>query len=88
MSWKVNPQVVVQRLGDSMVLVNLATDRILELNDSAATLFELLEEGLDEGQMQSRLASQFEIEEQALRIEMTQIIEALIEEQAVISANA
>lgn len=71
-----------------MVLVNLATDRILELNDSAATLFELLEEGLDEGQMQARLASEFEVDEHELHLEMAQIIETLVGEQAVISADA
>ncbi|MEX2534329.1 MAG: PqqD family protein [Trueperaceae bacterium] len=87
MRWKANPDVVMQRLGDSMVLVNLATDRILELNDTAATLFELISSGLDETEVESRMVEIFDVDPIVVRSEMPSVLASLAEQQ-VLSAHA
>jgi hypothetical protein len=40
-----NPNVVSRRVGDGTVLVHLATNRIFELNETGARIWELLGEG-------------------------------------------
>jgi hypothetical protein len=87
MRWRTNPEVMAQRLGDSMVLVNLASDRILELNETAAQLYEMVERGLDQAEMEARLAAEYAVEPQALSAEIDALLLLLIEEQ-VVSADA
>ena len=83
MRWKANPEVVLQRLGDSMVLVNLATDRIVELNETAASLFELISDGLDESEIEARLAEEFDVNTEVLRSELPVVLRSLEQEQLV-----
>lgn len=83
MRWKANPEVVLQRLGDSMVIVNLATDRIVELNETAASLFELISEGLDESEVEARLAEEFDVNAEVLRRELPAVLRSLEQEQLV-----
>lgn len=83
MRWKTEPEVVVQRLGESIVLVNLATDRILELNDTAAELYEMVHEGLSLAEMESRLAEEYSVEPESLRVELDALLQSLAEEQVV-----
>ncbi|HEX7005151.1 MAG TPA: PqqD family protein [Trueperaceae bacterium] len=85
MRWKTNPQVVVQRLGDSMVLVNLETDRIIELNETAAALFELLGSGLDEDQVEARLAEAFAVDPVVVRREIPAVLESLTHEKLLLT---
>ena len=85
MRWKANPEVVVQRLGDSLVLVNLETDRILELNETAAALFELVTSGLDEAEVEARMAEEFEVDRATVRSEMPHVIESLAREQLLLA---
>lgn len=88
MYWKANPEVVVQRLGESMVVVNLATDRILELNDTAATLFELVSSGVGEDEIARSLASEFEVDAALVREEIGSVLQSLAEEQVVFAHDS
>jgi hypothetical protein len=83
MRWRTNPEVMAQRLGESMVLVNLASDRILELNETAAQLYEMADHGLDQEEMEARLAEEYAVEPQALRAEIDALLLLLTEEQVV-----
>ena len=85
MRWKANPEVVVQRLGDSTVLVNLETDRILELNETASTLFELMSSGLDESEIEARMAHTFDVDPAVVRSEMPSVIDSLLREQLLVA---
>jgi hypothetical protein len=85
MRWKLNPEVVAQRLGESMVLVNLATDRILELNATAAELYEMADGGLSQAEMETRLAEEYSVEPEMLRAEIDTVLRTLVEEQVVIA---
>lgn len=83
MRWKTNPDVVAQRLGESMVLVNLATDRILELNDTGAALYEMASSGLSQAEMEARLTEEYSVAPEVLHAELDSLLKSLTEEQVV-----
>jgi hypothetical protein len=87
MRWMMSPDVVKQRLDESLVLVHLATDRILELNDTAATLLELLSSGLSDKEAEERLMELFDVDASALREEMDACLHAL-QSEGVLLADA
>jgi hypothetical protein len=67
--------VVARRIGDGAVLVHLPTNRIFELNHTAARLWELLEEGLDHAQILARLAEEFEVDEARTASDLDQCVQ-------------
>ena len=64
---RVSPDVVGRRLDDRFVVVNLHTNRIYELNSTAAALWELLESGADHPQLESQMLERFRVEPDELR---------------------
>jgi hypothetical protein len=62
----VDPDVVAERVGDSLVLVHLETNRIYELNPTAARVFELMREGKDRAAIEAVLLEEFAVEPAAL----------------------
>lgn len=83
--WAPNPQVVAQRLDGTMVLVNLQTDRILELNETAAALFEALGDGSAQAEIEARLAERYEVDEARLRAEVERMLRLLAEQRMVVA---
>ncbi len=78
---KPNPDVLFQRLGDQMVLLNLRTDRIFELNETAARLWELLVEGRDLRSIEFELAKEFAVGLAELRTEIERMLVSMKDEQ-------
>lgn len=79
--WTTAADVVVQRLGDAMVIVQLQTDAILELNETAARLVELLTDGKTvEGAVES-LASEYAAPVEDVRIDVQQTLASLTAER-------
>lgn len=64
---RVSPDVVGRRLDDRFVVVNLRTNRIYELNRTAAALWELLEAGAANGQLEEGMLERFRVEPDELR---------------------
>ena len=58
-----NPDVVAKRLDSAMVLVHVATNRILELNETGARVWELLSQGATVDQIVRQLVDEFDVEE-------------------------
>ncbi len=56
-----SPDIVVRRVGDGGVLVDLRTNAIFELNDTGMRVWELIVEGLGLDAMAARLAEEFEV---------------------------
>ena len=52
--------VIGQRLGDEFVLIHLRTNRMYELNHTAARIWELLDNGCDRSGIESRLLDEFD----------------------------
>jgi hypothetical protein len=56
-----NTDVVAQRVGDSLILLHLKSNRFYELNSTAARLWELLGEGCALTEIHQRLRSEFDV---------------------------
>ncbi|HWB17273.1 MAG TPA: PqqD family protein [Vicinamibacterales bacterium] len=56
-----SPDIVVRRVGDGGVLVDLRTNAIFELNDTGMRVWELIVEGLGLDEMAARLTEEFDV---------------------------
>jgi hypothetical protein len=71
--------VVARRLEDSIVLVNLRTNLIFELNVTSARLWELIVEGCDRGELERRMSQEFDVDDKTLGVEITTLLDSLRE---------
>lgn len=79
--WTTASDVVVQRLGDAMVIVQLQTDAILELNETAARLVELLADGKTVDEAVEALAAEYAANVEDVRKDVQQTLASLAAEQ-------
>jgi hypothetical protein len=56
-------EVVSRKLGDRLVVVNLRTNRIYELNRTACRVWELLETGVGLSDLEESLLEEFDVEQ-------------------------
>jgi hypothetical protein len=75
-----HPDVVARRLGDRTVVVNLRTNRIYELNSTAARLWDLLESGCERGRLEQKLLDEFDADEGQVRQEVAATLARLSRE--------
>ena len=57
---RLSTEVVSRKLGDRLVVVNLRTNRIYELNSTASRMWELLEAGSNRAEIEETLLGEFE----------------------------
>lgn len=84
---QLSAEVVAQQLGDEMVLVHTDTDRIYELNPTAARFWELLSTGSSLEKANKKLLEEFEVDPDVLGREVEMMIsffgrEGLLETRA------
>jgi Coenzyme PQQ synthesis protein D (PqqD) len=72
--------VVARRLGDRTVVVNLRTNRIYELNPTAARLWELLEAGCERGRIEQTLLEEYDADHAKVRREVDVTLATLSKE--------
>jgi hypothetical protein len=77
---QLHPDVVWRRVGEEAVLVNLKTNRIYSLNHTGARFWELFSAGHDREATEAALLSEFEVEEDELRKEVSNVLEELAKE--------
>ena len=70
-------QVLARRLPGGAVLVHLGTNRIFELNETGAKVWELLSEGLDRSQILQRLIGEFEVEPAQAAADLSSVLDHL-----------
>ncbi len=58
-NWQLHPEVVTRRLGDAVVLVNLTSNEIYELNSTGARALELIQAGAGRDELVAQLAAEF-----------------------------
>lgn len=71
--------VVARRLEDNLVLVDLRTNLIFELNVTGARLWELIGEGCRRGELEQRMSQEFEVDDETLSAEVGALIDSLRE---------
>jgi hypothetical protein len=66
--------VLAKRVGDEIVLVHLETNRIFELNRTAAFLWETLAAGSTQAELEERLAQEFDVDRDELAREIDELL--------------
>ncbi len=69
--------VIGRRLDDRFVVVNLRTNRIYELNETASVLWELLETEADSAELVSAMVEQFDVESDTVQREVDDTLRVL-----------
>jgi len=72
--------VVAQRIGSDTVLVHMRTNRIYELNETGARLWELLAAGHAWVEVVDRLRAEFDVDEGRLIREVDEFLALLLDE--------
>ena len=63
MALRLNPNVIAKRFDRVTVLVHISTNRIFELNETGARVWELLGQGLDVDRIVHHLVDEFDVDE-------------------------
>ena len=79
----VHPDVVLERIEDSVIAVHLGTDRIVELNETAGRLLELLREGMTGAQAVDVLAAEADAPREEIAGNVASTVAVLVAEQIV-----
>jgi hypothetical protein len=79
----VSPDTVANRMGDQIVLVHVGTDRIFELNQSAARVWDLLASGHNRNEIQKILLEEFNISESVAAQQIEKLLDSLIAERII-----
>ncbi len=82
------PEVVAQRVGDEVILVNLQTNRMHSLNRTGARLWDLLTAGQDLAGIHAQLQAEFDVDPAQLRQEIETIVAALKDAGLVVAESA
>jgi hypothetical protein len=72
-----NPEVVSRRLGDGAVLVHLSTNKIFELNDTGARIWQLISERATEDRIVENLVHDFEVDAEQATQEVLALVARL-----------
>lgn len=81
-----SPDVIGRRLDDRFVVVNLRTNRIYELNRTAAVLWELLEAETDRSQLEPAMLERFDADPGDVRREIDDTLRTLADAGLVTAA--
>ena len=81
-----DPDVICQRMGKVIVLLNLRTDRFYELNPTAARVWELVSEQADTSLIENTLLSEFEVEPVQLGNDIRMLIASLKQEGLIVNS--
>jgi Coenzyme PQQ synthesis protein D (PqqD) len=71
------PDVVAQRVGDEVIIVNLRTNRMHSLNRTGARFWDLLTTGHDIARIYAQLLSEFDVDPVELDREIDTIVASL-----------
>ena len=74
MRWQLHPEVVARRLGDSVVLVNLTSNHIYELNKTGARALELIQNGVGRDELVAQLSSEFDGDRSAIAADLDRLV--------------
>jgi hypothetical protein len=78
-----DPNVLAKRVDDEIVLVHLETNRIYELNRTAAFLWDALAAGSTQAELEERLAPEFDVERDELAREIDELLRQFTSERLI-----
>ena len=68
---------IARRVGDTMVLIRLNTNRIYELNATGARIWELLKDGMTRTQVVETLATEFDASRDEIQVAVDDLLDSL-----------
>ena len=83
-AWRPAPDVLVERMEDSALLINLKTNRMFELNPTGTHLWDLLVEGLGIDAIKARLLRDYDVEASVVDHEVKDLLTRLESEKLVV----
>ena len=78
-----DPNVLAKRVDDEIVLVQLETNRIYELNRTAAFLWDTLAAGSTKAELEERLALEFDVDQDELVREIDELLRQFTSERLI-----
>jgi hypothetical protein len=81
--YQINPDAVANRMGDAIVVVHVGTDRIFELNSTAARIWELLSEGHNWQHIQETLLKEFDVPADQAAQDVEKLVTSLLAENII-----
>ena len=78
-----DPNVLAKRVDDEIVLVHLETNRIYELNRTAAFLWDALAVGRTQAELEELLALEFDVEQEELAREIDELLRQFTSERLI-----
>jgi hypothetical protein len=78
-----DPNVLAKRVDDEIVLVHLETNRIYELNRTAAFLWDALGAASTQAELEERLALEFDVDPEELADEIDELLRQLTSERLI-----
>ena len=81
--YSIHPDAVANRMGDQMVVVHVGTDRIFELNSTAARIWDLVSNGLSRGEIQRTISEEFNVPEALAEKQIEDLLASLISENII-----
>ena len=80
---RADPNVLAKRVDDEIVLVHLETNRIYELNRTAAVLWDALAAGSTQVGLEQRMAVEFDVEREELAREIDELLRQFTSERLI-----
>ncbi len=77
--------VVARRIGDAGILVNLRTNEIFELNDTAMRVWELLGECADGRRLREQILTEFDVSLEVASRDIAQSLERFVAQGVVVA---
>lgn len=87
LTYQVNQDIIHQRVGEDIILINLKSDRIFSLNRTGARFFELLSEHRPIPEIKEKLLAEFDVDPETLDDEILNILDNLLEESFIYADN-
>ena len=84
----VNSSVVSQAFDNELLLFNLETDNIYQLNSTGKRLWELVSAGNNVTEVQEQLLREYDIDREQLVLEIQKILAMLVDEKLVTISDA
>lgn len=82
---RADPNVLAKRVGDDIVLVHVETNRVFELNRTAAFLWDALSVGSTRAELEERMALEFDVERGELAREIDALLGQFTSEQLILT---
>ena len=78
-----DPNVLAKRVDDEIVLVHVETNRIYELNRTAASLWDALAGGSSKAELEQQLALEFDVDPEHLSREIDELLRQFASERLI-----